>query len=440
MRLKITALTILFMLATTVAQTNITGTISQDSTLTLANSPYIVTGTLKLNNGYTLTVEPNVEVRFNSGTRLYVYGNLVANSAVFTSYADVSGGTPAKGDWGNIQIGDYYNTGSAHFSNCQIKYGGGADYSNLYVYKGSATLDTTSISQSKYGGINTATNATVNLLGSDIANCADIGIYVQNGVTVNIENTTIQSCDWPIRYDATGSVIFNGINDFTNNTHDGIYIYSTSCNSMTWDTVAVPYVLRTDFTINEDETLTIAPTNVVKSMGGHLYVNGTLNAVGSATETIYFTSYKNDNKMGDTNADGSTSAPAAGDWYGLYFRDQSNDATNVMTNCEVTFAGRGNGGAITTDNASPSITNCNLANNYIGAMFIGLSNPTFSNNTIGSSQMVPVALSFEAVPVFTDNSFSNSDNEYDAIGIISGTMRGDATLIQRDFTSISNVF
>ncbi len=73
MRLKVTALSLLFLLVTTVAQTNISGTISSDSTLSLAGSPYIVTGNVTLNNGYTLTVEPNVEVRFNSGTRFFVY-------------------------------------------------------------------------------------------------------------------------------------------------------------------------------------------------------------------------------------------------------------------------------------------------------------------------------------------------------------------------------
>ena len=435
MRLKITVLAILLLTATLVAQTNINGTISSDSTLSLAGSPYIVTGNLTVNNGVTLTVESNVEVKFNTNIRLYVLGSIVANSATFTSSAT----TPAKGDWGNIQIGNYNNSGSGQFTNCQIMYGGNSDYSNLYVYKGTATLTNTSVSQSKYGGINTETNATINLLESDIANCSDIGIYLKNGVTLNIENTTIQSCDWPIRYDGTTSAIFNGINDFTNNTHDGIYIYNSSYDSMVWDTVGIPYVLRTDFTINEGETLTIAPTNVVKSMGGHLFVNGTLNAVAGVGEKIYFTSYKNDNLMGDTNDDASLSGPAQSDWYGIYFRNQSDDASNVMTNCEVSFAGRGNNGAITTDDASPTITNCTFANNYYGAMFIGLSNPTFSDNTIGSSQMVPVALSFEAAPVFTNNSFSASDNQYDAIGIISGTLRGNATLQQRDFTSVSNV-
>ncbi len=435
MQFRITALLILILAATLVAQTNITGTISGDSTLSLAGSPYIVTGNLTVSNGVTLTVEANVEVKFNTNTRLYVLGSIVANSATFTS----SAATPAKGDWGNIQIGNYYNSGSGQFTNCQIKYGGNNDYTNLYIYKGTATLDGTSVSHSKYDGVKTYNNATVNLIDCDISNCSSLGLYVTTGVTANITNTIIQTCEWPIRYDGAASVVFSGINNFTNNTHDGIYIYNNAHNSMVWDTVGVPYVLRTDFTIRENQTLTIAPTNVIKSMGGHLYVDGTLIANTIAGEEVYFTSYKNDNLFGDTNDDGSTSTPMQSDWYGIHIRDKSDDATNVLNNCVVSYAGRGNTGAITTDNAAPTITNCTLENNYYGAMFIGLSSPTFSNNTIGSSKMVPVALSFEATPIFTNNSFSNSDNEYDAMGIIGGTLRGNAVLSQRDFTSISNV-
>ncbi len=112
MQVRTTALFILILLATTVAQTNIGGTISSDSTLTLAGSPYTITTNLTVNNGVTLTVEANVVVKFNTNTRLYVLGSIVATSATFTS----SAATPAKGDWGNIQIGNYYNGSSARIS------------------------------------------------------------------------------------------------------------------------------------------------------------------------------------------------------------------------------------------------------------------------------------------------------------------------------------
>ena len=460
MRFRITLLSILILAATTVAQTNISGTITSDSTLAIGGSPYTITGNLTINNGVTLTVDPNVVVKINSGPRVYVYGSLVATSATFTS----SAATPAKGDWGNIQVGNYSKRGSAVFKQCQILYGGAFDATSIYVYNGTVTLNQTDVANSKNDGVTirydyndtlhvtngssiyncdrygiSSSGGSIYIENSTISNCSSVGLLVNSSSSVGLKNATIQTCDWPIRYDGSASVVFKQSNNFTGNTHDGILMQSNGYDSMVWDTVAVPYVLRSDFTINNNKTLTIAPTNVVKSMGGHLYVNGNINAVGTASDSIYFTSYKNDNLMGDTNGDGSTSSPNSKDWFGIHFRDQSNDFTNNLKYCKISFAGRGNVGAVVTDNASPTIENCSIANSYYGAMFIGLSNPTFSNNVIGSSEMVPVALSFEANPTFTDNAFSSSDNEYDAIGILGGTLRGDATLSIRNFTGIVNV-
>ena len=440
MRIRMTISIILFLAFSSFAQTNISGTISSDSTLDVSGSPYIVTGSVSIASGVTLTVNPNVQIRFTSGTRFFVYGTLTADNAVFTSSTDIVGGTPEKGDWANIRIGDGSRAGTVNLSNCQIRYGGGADYSTIFLYRGVATITNCEISNSKYDGIKFSGSYpdTLILSNSTITNCNALGIYATQNSTANITNSIINGCDWPIRYDGAASIVFNQTNDFTSNTHDGILINYNHSTSVVWDTVSVPYVLNYDFTINEGNTLTIAPTNVVKSKGGRLYVAGKLYAVAGSGEKIYFTSYKNDNLMGDTNGDGSTSSPQSGDWYGVYFTPTA-DSTSIMQNCEVSFAGRSYGGAISVENSSPTIDNCTMANNYYGAKFIGLASPIFSNNNIGSSDMVPVAMSFEASPVFTNNSYSDSDNQYDAIGILGGTLQGDATLIKRDFSSISNV-
>ncbi|MCP4671589.1 MAG: hypothetical protein GY857_09805, partial [Desulfobacula sp.] len=68
------------------ADTNVSGTISTDTTWTLADSPYIVTGNVqvgKYSSGATLTIEPGVEIRFNADTHLligysYYSGALIA--------------------------------------------------------------------------------------------------------------------------------------------------------------------------------------------------------------------------------------------------------------------------------------------------------------------------------------------------------------------------
>ena len=46
------------------AQTNISANISSNTTLTVANSPYVVTNSIEVNPGITLTVASGVEIRF----------------------------------------------------------------------------------------------------------------------------------------------------------------------------------------------------------------------------------------------------------------------------------------------------------------------------------------------------------------------------------------
>lgn len=89
------------------APTNVSGTISSDTTWTPADSPYIVTGHVFVSQGVTLTIEPGVTVRFQAIKTLQVDGTLIARGAptspiTFTSDA----ATPAKGDWGSIIFSD----------------------------------------------------------------------------------------------------------------------------------------------------------------------------------------------------------------------------------------------------------------------------------------------------------------------------------------------
>jgi len=430
-------LSIIFVCAL-IAKTNLSGIISADSTLTLSGSPYVVTGNVTVNHGITLTVDSAVIVYFTTNTNLYILGTMNAGNATFTSSADTAGGLPHSGDWGLIQIGDYSNAGSVTLDTCNVKYGSNGTSALLYMYNGSLTLNTVLVSNSVHDAIG-AGGGTIILNNSNISNSSGNGVSFNQGVNITITNSNIQSTTWPVVYNGTASLIFNGVNVISNNTHNGILMnFGSTSGSLTLDTINVPYVFG-DFTVNTGNTLTIAPSDVLKFNGGHLNINGSLHAVALAGQEIYFTSYKNDNLFGDTNGDGANSAPAAQDWYGVVFNDASVDSTCIMTRCTVSFAGAGNTGGITTTNASPTVDSCSISNCYYGAMIQGLSNPIFTSDTVGASQMVPFALSFEANPIFTNNTFSFSDNQYDAIGLLGGTLLGNAVLPIRSVTSIPNV-
>jgi hypothetical protein len=60
------------------ADTFVSGTLSTNTTWTRAQSPFIVTSTIQIPAGITLTIEPGVVVRFEAAQGLQVSGTLVA--------------------------------------------------------------------------------------------------------------------------------------------------------------------------------------------------------------------------------------------------------------------------------------------------------------------------------------------------------------------------
>jgi parallel beta-helix repeat protein len=400
-------------------QTNVSGVVS--GTWNLAGSPYNVVGTVTINNATTLTIDSGVVVRFTGGQVMYVWGTMNATRTTFTSSNDTTGGSPQKGDWGYIQVGTGATAGSLNMNNCVIKYGGTASpqyAATIYIENGAASLTT-----------------------CDMNNSKNYGIILNTSANVILTNTNISNCGWPISYNGPGSLVFNGLNNLTGNSNNGIYMYiSGNTNTLILDTIAVPYVFYTHFTVSPTGTLQIASTNILKFVdGAFLWVDGILSAIAGAGQSIYFTTLRNDNLGGDTNGDGTASIPSSSNWYGIYFRDASIDASCVLRRCNITYAGYGNYGGISMTNASPTIDLCSMANNYYGAMMDGISNPVFTNNTIGSSQMTPIAMSFSCNPSFDNNTFSFSDNTYDAIGLLGGTLPADALIPIRSVTSVPNV-
>jgi parallel beta-helix repeat protein len=442
------------------SQTKISGDISTDSTFDLAGSPYIINSYLSVQAGATVTIEEGVTVKFENNSNLYVYGTLNATGVIFTS----NNATPEPGIWGQIQVGNYSNRAVVNLTTCSIQYG-----QQLYIYNGTATLHNTNVLNMNYNGINTEDNGILNMSGGNISTTSteakngysgvnagsndsvtlsgvsiqnyNYGISLNTNSNVNCSDMNINSCNYPINYNDYANFSLAGTNNFSGNTYNVVKVgFSSLYNTFCLSVISIPYYFPWGFQIQEAGSLTIASNNILKFPNDYsLNVYGILKADATIEENIYFTSYQDDNLGGDSNNDATSTAPSSKNWKGIIFNHSSKDTSSLMRRCVVRYAGSDNTGGITMYSASPTIDSCNVSNSYIGIYMQGTSNPVLTNNTIGSSQMTPIAMSFEANPVMNSNTLSFSDNAYDAIGIIGGTMTANGTLKVRSFTTVPNI-
>jgi RHS repeat-associated protein len=183
--------------------TFVSGTISTNTTWTLSNSPYVVTGNVTVASGVTLTIQPGVIVKFNGSLRtLYVNGTLSAigteeNPIIFTSYQDDSAGGDTNGDGSATSgaPGQWYSissSGTTNIAHASIRYGGNGSaitsYGAVGVGGGTTWIDHSDISYNLdsavhlYSASASITNSTLSHNGG--------GVSDNNG-TVSIDHTTI---------------------------------------------------------------------------------------------------------------------------------------------------------------------------------------------------------------------------------------------------------
>jgi len=329
------------------ARVDACGSLTADTVWTAGNV-YVIDGcTVTVEAGASLTIEPGTIVKLaGSHDKVIVNGELrVAGTAgspvVLTSLRDDSHGgdtngdgaatAPARGDWGWI----VFTAGSrGTIRHAVLGYGGvgASGYTAWAMVKAYGTsnvsVEHTTLRKSWSSALY-AENASISVSNSRIAGS---GLYAgsygldyeglgADAALVLTENVfeTEQAGESAARVKLgphPAEIVMRG-NSASGSGRNGVVLTGTVERDLRLEVAdSVPLIIDGALAVAAGATLTLAPGTIIKpsGCGGKLNVDGALVAVGTEADPIAFTSLKDDSRGGDTNGDGTASAPQPSDW------------------------------------------------------------------------------------------------------------------------------
>lgn len=376
----------------TLAPVEVSSTVTSNTTW-FYPGVYVVDGTVTINSGVTLTVESGAIVKFKtSSSKLVVNGTLdvngtLANPAQFTSYHDDDRGgdtndngtstTAAAGDWRSIEVN---SGGTATLDHAIFRYGGNSSGSQANIYNNGGVLvmtDATSTDAANYALLMTAgtttctrcemsyswntvyySNGTLTITDSYIHDNGYFGILAGGPGALTVTDTTFANHDLfgaglvtyrqGLTFVHSGNTSLNTGGTYASNYH-GFFTLGNVLGDVTWYADGLPYIVypypysetALGTRVPHGSSLTIEPGVIVKfaSSTGYLSASGTVQAIGTSNDPIYFTSIKDDTVGGDTNDDGAATTPGKGNWLGLVFGPYGAGATGTLAYTVTRYAG-----------------------------------------------------------------------------------------------------
>ena len=348
-------------LSTVFSQTYHSGTINSDQTWSASGNPHIITAKVTVENNITLTIEAGCLVKFNGNFQINCKGKLVANGnagnhIIFTS----NQATPAAGDWKYIHFNQA--DGGTILNYCDLTYGG-SDLGIIYDgYSGAnVTISNCTVEHSANAGIYVSTNSSTTISNCVISDNSTVGIYCHgDAAKCFVSNCTIENNgSYPIRTYGDNVKNITGPLTMTGNNPDAIWVGAETMYNGTWLNHNVPYIVGGNLTIENDNTLTIEPGNIIKFDGNfQIYCKGKMVANGTSSDHITFTS----NKF----------APSPGDWKSLSFSGA--DPVCVLNFCDISFGGSSQGNVcIDWMTNGIQMTNCEISYSATNGVYVGSS-------------------------------------------------------------------
>ena len=287
------------------------GTINADEAWCIGNSPHLITGNVVVLPGVTLTIQEGVTVQTRGGAELQVQGHLsaigIANQRIlFTSEVDTG-----PGQWNGL----YFKGGTGNLEHVVVRYAGP---NNSDTYRGNIVARNVLTGELRI--INSEIRDQNLYYYVDVGlNVVDSRVVVSNTLFTGNGGGVESANDAPMRIIGAFSVVTMTGNSFINNMHDQVFLYANAMMAqdarLSPQTYLEGYRLVQDYVVPQDITLTIEPGVTLMAAGTEVQILGHLNAIGTPTQPITFTSLTN---------------TGVNQWKGLYFNGGTGNLQYVI--------------------------------------------------------------------------------------------------------------
>jgi hypothetical protein len=356
------------------------GSIGADVTLAAIDSPHVVTGDVRIENGATVTLEPGAVVMFAGNTNLRMdvgansAGALVANGGapgmgdqiVFTRFQDIGGPAPS-GHYRGLRFGANLISAATMLRNVVVEFGGRR---NTDTNQGAVEAVSGSAPVIQHAIIRESLN--YGLFAQSGAGSDSVDWFADNQLTANGRSPISIGSDDVSTLGANLALAGNG--------EDRIFVRGSTVSraNAVWTNYGVPFYLRNGVIVRGGSTMTVAPGTEMR------FASGQRLQVSTGTEE------------GTLVASGAPDMPIrmvadSGAWSGIVLASLIQAGT-VLRNVRVEdLSGAVNGGLRVNNPGNPGdrvaiVENCLLQSGQAGSVGVYLSGnarvSSFENNVL----------------------------------------------------------